>query len=121
MLTGSNHPLLVSSSSTALVAAKLQHLPFFDARSEGLQVLAQSPAYGPGDNIKTKRFCRTPEGKAVAIVRENGEGELWMVNETMDALIRGQTWSCDGAVAIFDTGIATFIASRNPLMIILRP
>ncbi|THH13364.1 hypothetical protein EW146_g6843 [Bondarzewia mesenterica] len=90
-------------TAAPLATYTLNPLNFFDARSDGLQLRAQGLDLVPEENIHINRFVRTPDGKAVAVVREAG-GEVWAVHEKGSKLTRGLRWRSADHVVVLNQG-----------------
>lgn len=65
----------------------LSVLPFFDAQSDGLKLVAQGdlPLSHDGTDSQTLaglvRFVRTPDGEALGSLRDDGTVEIWTMNK----------------------------------------
>ncbi|KDQ63425.1 hypothetical protein JAAARDRAFT_169243 [Jaapia argillacea MUCL 33604] len=103
-------------TSPPLATYDLEPLSFFDARSDGLKLVAQGSEKFASDDSRISRFVRTPEGKGVAVLREDG-GQTWMVKERGSKLISVDKWTGVDDVVVLERGnsFATYSASDNSL------
>ena len=62
----------------------LEPLQFFDARPEGLQLLAEGESSRSLESLGSLqsivRFVRTPDGDGLAVLRADGSVETWTIN-----------------------------------------
>lgn len=67
-------------TSPPLMAYRLNPLPFFDARADGLMLLGNVQEMREGSSKLTprrlSRFIRTPDGEGLGIIREDGTVEV---------------------------------------------
>ncbi|KAI0041796.1 WD repeat-containing protein [Auriscalpium vulgare] len=101
---------LITSSPLSTLA--LEPLNFFDARAEGLTLQAQGEVRVLEEESRISRFVRTPDGKGVAVVRENG-GEAWLVHDRGSKLVRSARWPAADHVVVLDGGRTFATYSRN--------
>ena len=61
------------------MAYKLDPLPFFDARANGLTLIGNTldTRVGKVTPRRLSRFVRTPDGEGLGIIREDGTVEVW--------------------------------------------
>lgn len=90
-------------SSSPLATYSLNPLNFFDARSDGLELCAQGLERVPEEDSHVRRFVRTPDGRGVAVVREDG-GEVWTVHEQGSKLVRELRWAAADHVVVLNRG-----------------
>ncbi|KAI0036631.1 WD repeat-containing protein [Vararia minispora EC-137] len=113
-------PTLITSPP--LASFSLSPADFFDARQDGLTLLAQLPPDTPLNSAHITRFVRTPEGLGVAAIRTSG-GETWTVREHGAKLVSTTTWRRADHVIVLDRGrtIATLDADAGVLTLHSNP
>ncbi|KAF9462089.1 WD repeat-containing protein [Collybia nuda] len=107
-------PSMVTLAMTSPLATfNLSPMSFFDAQSEGLSLSAKAVDRVLEEESPIIRFVRTPEGKGVGVIRENGGGETWRLVEQGSRLVRVGNWSSATHVVVLDGGrtFATYSAS----------
>lgn len=83
---------------------RLLPLPFFDAKRDGLKTMRMAPESGQYGHLPIQRLSRSPEGHAVAVMR-NGAAEVWKVKETGGLLLIHQFPTAkDTHVLVFHSG-----------------
>jgi hypothetical protein len=104
-LLPNRHPhLLTLITCPPLLSIDLSLLSILDAPTEGPRI----NSVGSLDWIEAKeteiiRFIRTPEGKGVGALREQG-GEVWKVNQHGTKLERAGAWDKGDFVVVLDYG-----------------
>ncbi|OBZ78887.1 Regulator of V-ATPase in vacuolar membrane protein 1 [Grifola frondosa] len=93
---------LLLVTSPPLASYELAPLPFFDARADGLKLLARGIEQRPIDAEEVRseimRFVRTPDGEGVGVLRADGSGETWGVGARSKLVRRGR-WKANGQAA----------------------
>ncbi|KAI0963718.1 hypothetical protein AcW1_000718 [Taiwanofungus camphoratus] len=131
--------MLTLVTSPPLAAYALSPLPFFDAREDGLKLLATNVEESmderdDGGYDKRRReivgFVRTPDGEGVAALYADGGGETWSVKTGGRDLVRTGGWKVDDSgdgrvdrVVILDRGhtFVTYSSSSNLLTLHTMP
>lgn len=84
---------------------KLLPLPFFDAKRDGLKTICAAPESGKYSHLQICRLSRSPEGHAVAVMRDLA-AEVWKVNPTGGLLLMDQFPTAkDAQVIVFHSGM----------------
>ncbi|TFK56949.1 hypothetical protein OE88DRAFT_1743465 [Heliocybe sulcata] len=94
---------------------------FFEAKSEGLKPIRMGPEPLEGEASRILRFIRTPEGKGVAVLRED-VGQMFSVSgESM--LVRQAAWrATDHSVVLVQGRLyATYSAAEQVLTLHSKP
>ncbi|OSD03553.1 hypothetical protein PYCCODRAFT_1476945 [Trametes coccinea BRFM310] len=101
-------------TSPPLKSYELAILPFFDARADGVKLVASAAEHADADaredsRAEVIRFMRTPNGEGVAALREDGSGEVWNFDWAKTGrLVRTGRWKADAGrvdqFAVFDAG-----------------
>lgn len=100
-----NDPSTVTLAMTSpLTTFTLSPMAFFDAQSDGLHLLAKAMERVPEEESPIVRFVRTPEGKGVGVIRENGGGEAWRLVEHGSRLVRAGSWEAADHVVVLEGG-----------------
>ncbi|KAH9897985.1 WD repeat-containing protein [Cubamyces lactineus] len=88
-------------TSPPLKSYELSVLPFFDAREDGLRLVASAAEHADADaeedsRAEVVRFMRTPNGEGVAALRSDGSGEVWHFDWAKTGrLVRTGRWKGD--------------------------
>ena len=95
-------------------------LLFFDGNSDGMKLIGRGPDFNESETSKILRFVRTPEGKGLAIIRENFV-EAWHIQKDSDMKCLGK-WSTAKLVVVLDEGhrIAMYSESDGLASIMLH-
>ncbi|TFY65144.1 hypothetical protein EVJ58_g2168 [Rhodofomes roseus] len=96
----SDYGTLTLVTSPPLAAYVLSPLPFFDARADGLRLVARGAdqiLQDPREAVdhsrrEVVRFVRTPEGEGVGAVYADGSGEVWCLKRGGGGLQRRGKW-----------------------------
>ncbi|KAI0639823.1 WD repeat-containing protein [Trametes polyzona] len=103
-------------TSPPLKSYELAILPFFDARADGLKLVASAAEHADADaredsRAEVVRFMRTPNGEGVGALRSDGSGEVWNFDWARTGrLVRKGRWAAhEGAervdhFVVFDAG-----------------
>lgn len=98
--------ILITSPPTA--SHRLAPLPFFDARKDGLQTMCIAPVFGKYCYLPIQRISRSPDGHAVAIMRD-GAAEVWKVKSSGGLrLLHEFPTATDTRVLVFHSGQPIF-------------
>lgn len=65
--------------------------------------------HGLEEDAKIVRLVRTPEGKGLGILREDGGGEAWFVRERGSKLERSGRWEKADHVVVLDGGTHAYM------------
>ncbi|GBE78251.1 hypothetical protein SCP_0111340 [Sparassis crispa] len=126
--SGGSTPTLTLVTAAPLASYTLSPLPFFDARADGLRLLARAVEEETGAQTLREivRFVRTPEGEGVGVLWEDGSGRTWAVGtggkEKGMSLVRRGIWKADAfgsadQLVVLDSGrsFVTYASSTNLL------
>jgi hypothetical protein len=90
-------------TASPLASFTLAPAAFFDAQQNGLQLNARGIEMMPGETNDIIGFVRTPEGKAVGVMRTHG-GEVWRVVDGGGRCVRTARWETADLVVVLDKG-----------------
>ncbi|KAI0375421.1 WD repeat-containing protein [Pilatotrama ljubarskyi] len=114
-------------TSPPLKSYELAILPFFDARADGLKLVASGAEHADADaredsRAEVVRFMRTPNGEGVGALRSDGSGEVWNFDWARTGrLVRKGRWTAGpervDQFVVFDAGrrFVTYSSSNNLL------
>ncbi|KAI0361166.1 WD repeat-containing protein [Trametes cingulata] len=111
-------------TSPPLKSYELAILPFFDARADGLKLVASSAEHADADaredsRAEVVRFMRTPNGEGVGALRSDGSGEVWNFDWARSGrLVRKGRWTADSErvdqFVVFDAGTLLTLHTTPP-------
>ncbi|KAI0778601.1 WD repeat-containing protein [Trametes elegans] len=127
-------PSLTLVTSPPLKTYELVILPFFDARIDGLRLVASGAEHADADarddsRAELVRFTRTPNGEGVGAIRSDASGEVWHFDWAKTGrIVRQGRWAADDAApvdqfVVFDAGrrFLTYSSSANTLTLRTTP
>jgi hypothetical protein len=107
LLPGLNELILVTSPPVA--THQLRPLSFFDAKRDGLQTISSAPESSKFGHLPISKLSRSPEGHAVAVMRE-GAGEIWQVKKSGGLrLLQQFEKPKEARLLVFHSGMSTLV------------
>ncbi|EIW64094.1 WD repeat-containing protein [Trametes versicolor FP-101664 SS1] len=113
-------------TSPPLKSYELAILPFFDARADGLRMIASGAEHADADaredsRAEVVRFMRTPNGEGVGALRSDGSGEAWNFDWARTGrLVRTGRWPASSGAervdhfVVLDAGILLTLHTSPP-------
>lgn len=98
-----HHPTIVFVTSPPLRIYEMDPTLFFADGSKGMALLAKGPDASESDTSKVRKIVRSPDGRGLAIVREQSV-EAWHVRSDVADMKRLAKWDGANLVAVLDQG-----------------
>ena len=78
-----------------------------DGDERSIRPIARGAREAAGNTLPIIGFTRTPDGSAVASLRSNGGGEVYL-RDRMGRVSSIGSWAGEGSIVLFDGGVYLF-------------